>query len=440
MINPRTIAKELAILDVSSRAGQLARQQQDLNAQSSGLDDLENALSSFQTAVDALDSSTDGPIVNTASSNQDTATITANSEAQAGTYTFFVDQIATAQQTTYSFADGDIPSSGTFSITMGDSEMDIDLSQSDEDGDGAVSVGELADAINDSEDNPGVTASIVKTNGSTTLMLTSDETGAASSFSVSASGIDANSAFATEMNSPKNLSTSQDAIIYLGSSAEDGIEITNSTNTFDDVIPGVSMTFTEPSEEGKPMTITVKNDEGATEEKVNTFVDAYNSLVDDLADLTKNGDAANNISGGPFAGDSGISALQSQIRNITHNSFDGVSIIDYGITLDKDGHLQVDSEKFDDEMEKNPDGLNNIFVGPGSMSEQIDDVLDTYLDDNNGIIMQRQATIDDRTDQIASEADELKKTYQTSYDRYLNEFTATMVEIESMTMSMAAFA
>lgn len=117
-----------------------------------------------------------------------------------------------------------------------------------------------------------------------------------------------------------------------------------------------------------------------------------------------------------------------------------MSIIDYGITLDKDGHLQVDSEKFDDEMEKNPDGLNNIFVGPGSMSEQIDDVLDTYLDDNNGIIMQRQATIDDRTDQIASEADELKKTYKTSYDRYLNEFTATMVEIESMTMSMAAFA
>lgn len=437
MINPKQLAKQFALMDISTRATQLERQQKSLDSQSSALNTLESALTDFQTAVDALNSDTDGPVVNSVTSSSDSATITANSQAQTGTYTFFVSQLAAAQQTTFSFADGDIPGSGTFTITMGDNEMDVDLASCDEDGDGAVSVSELADGINNSEDNPGVTATIVNTDGATTLMLTGDETGAANSFTVSTSGIDPASAFASDISNKKDLSTASDAIIYLGNSAEDGIKITNSTNTFDDVIPGVSMTFTQVSAADDPMTVTVKNDESATEDKVSTFVDAYNSLVDTLNALTRSG--SDTQSAGAFSGDAGISSLERQIQNITHASYGGSSILDYGITLDKDGHLQVDSEQFDDAMEANPDGLNAIFVGSNSMTAQIDDVLETYLDDNDGIIMQRQANIDDRQDQLTSQADQLKDTYNSSYDRYLSEYTSTLVEIESMQISMAAF-
>ena len=47
---------------------------------------------------------------------------------------------------------------------------------------------ELVDAINNSDDNPGVSAALVKTDGTTTIMLTSDTTGEQSGFSVSVSG------------------------------------------------------------------------------------------------------------------------------------------------------------------------------------------------------------------------------------------------------------
>ncbi|WP_325168850.1 flagellin hook IN motif-containing protein, partial [Citrobacter cronae] len=58
--------------------------------------------------------------------------------------------------------------------------MDIDLATADEDGDSFIDASELVDAINDSDDNPGVSAALVKTDGTTTIMLTSDTTGAQS--------------------------------------------------------------------------------------------------------------------------------------------------------------------------------------------------------------------------------------------------------------------
>ncbi|OLR20253.1 flagellar filament capping protein FliD [Enterobacter kobei] len=437
MINPQQIAKKFALMDISTKASSLARQQNDIDTQTSALDSLDSALTAFQSAVDALNSETGGPVVNTVTANNDSATITADSTAEEGSYTFFVDQLATAQQSTLAFADGDIPSSGTFTITMGDSEMDIDLSTVDSNVDGSVSVAELADAINDSPDNPGVTATIVNTNGATTLMLTADDTGAENAFTVSASGIDPASAFATDISNQKDLAVAQDSVVYLGSSPETGVMITSSSNTHTDLIPGVSITFAEESADGEPLTFSVKNDSSASQEKVQTFVDAYNTLVDTLDGLTTNGGGTGPA--GPLAGGAGISSLERQIEDITHASYNGVSIVDYGITLDSDGHLQIDSEKFDDAMEENPDGLTALFVGPDSMTAQLDSLMETWLDDTDGIISQRQSNLDDKQEKVTNSVDDLKTRYNTSYERYLEEFTSTLVEIESMQMSMAAF-
>ncbi|WP_312410916.1 flagellar filament capping protein FliD [Pseudescherichia sp.] len=438
MINPQIMAKQFALMDISTRASQLQRQQTDLDTESSALSTLDSAMTSFQSAVDALNSETSGPVVNTVKANNDSATATANSEAQAGTYTFYVQQLATAQQSTFNIANGDIPNSGTFTITMGDSEMDIDLAQADGNADGSVSVSELCDAINDSEDNPGVTATLVNTGDSTTLMLTADETGQDHAFTVSTSGIDPSSTFAADMSAQKDLSAAQDSVIYLGSSAEDGVEITSGSNTYTDLIPGVSITFAETSEADGPITFTVANDASASQEKVQTFVDAYNTLVDTLDSLTSFG--SNGQAAGPFAGDAGISSLERQIQSITHATYNGVSMLDYGIALDAEGHLQIESEQFSAAMAENPEGLNALFVGDDSMTAQLDSVMETYLDDNSGIIIQRQDAISEEQDKLTREVDQVKETYNASYERYLAEYTSTMVEIYSMQVSMAAFA
>ena len=359
------LAQKFAYADIATQAANLQNEQADLDAESNGLDSLSSALTDFQSAIDALNSDTDGPLTFSATSNNEANTVSANSQAQAGTYSFYVSKLAQAQQTTFSMSDDTFSASGTFELTMDDgTTMDIDLAAADEDGDSFIDASELVDAINDSDDNPGVSAALVKTDGTTTIMLTSDTTGAQSAFSVSVTG---NTSFSDQITASKNnVTDAQDAEIHLGS--QTGPTITSSTNTFDDVIPGVSMTFTEASDPADPndlTTFTIAEDSSGSQEKVQTFVDAYNTLIDTIDSLTSYGD--DDTAAGVFAGDAGMNSLANQMDDIAHASYGGVSIVDYGITLDSDGHLQIDSTQFSEEMEENPDGLTSIFVGDDSM-------------------------------------------------------------------------
>lgn len=438
MINPRTIAKQFAYADVATQAANLQKKQTELDAESSGLEALNTALTDFQSAIDALNSETDGPLTFSASANNESATVTAHSDAQAGTYSFYVSQLAQAQQSTFSLSDDTISATGTVELTMGDSTMDLDLAAADQngDGDGYIDASEFVNAFNSSDDNPGVSAALVKTNGTTTIMLTSDETGAQSAFSLSISGHDATN----DTAAPPTLTTStqaQDAVIYLGDPAN-GLEITNSTNTFDDVIPGVSMTFTETNDSVDDMTtITIAEDSSGTQAKVQTFVDAYNSLVDTVDSLTTSG--GENASAGVFAGDAGLKSLSSQLDNIAHATYGDVSIVDYGITLDGEGHLEIDTDQFNAAVEENPEGLTAIFVGEDSMVAKMDELMDSYLDSGDGILTLRQQNIDDQQEKLQSEADQLTETYNSNYERYVEEYTNTLVEVTTMKTSMAAF-
>ena len=432
MINPRTMAKAAAYADIATQSANLQQQQAELNAESSGLDSLSTALTDFQSAIDALNSDTAGPLTFSATSNNDSTTVSANSEAQAGTYSFYVSKLAQGQQSTFQMTDNFYEATGTFDLTMEDgSSMEIDLSTADSDGDGFIDATGLVDAINSSDDNPGVSAALVKTDGQTTIMLTSDTTGAQSGFTATVNG--------TVIASPETaMTTPQDAVINLG--GKDGPAITSSSNTFDDVIPGVTMTFTEvsdPDDTSDVTTITVAEDSSASQAKVQTFVDAYNTLVDTVDSLTSNGGDGSNP--GVFAGDAGLNSLTNQLDDIAHSYYDGVSIVDYGISLDSDGHLEIDSDKFNEAMEANPDGLTSIFVGDDSMVAQMDDLMDSYLDSSTGIITMREDNIEDQQSKIQDESDQLTETYNTNYERYLEEYTNTLIETYTMKVSMAAF-
>ncbi|MFV9259293.1 flagellar filament capping protein FliD [Citrobacter freundii] len=431
------LAQEFAYADIATQAANLQNEQAELDAESTGLDSLTSALSDFQSAIDALNSETDGPLTFSATSNNDANTVTANSQAQAGTYSFYVSSLAQAQQTTFSMSDDTYPATGTLTLTMEDgTTMDINLAEANQGDDDFIDANELVDAINDSDENPGVTAALVKTDGTTTIMLTSDATGAQSAFSVSVTG---NSDLETAITASKqDLTDAQDAEIHLGN--QNGPAITSSTNTFDDVIPGVTMTFSEASDPDDPddvTTFTVAEDSSGSQAKVQTFVDAYNTLVDTIDSLTSYGD--DSTAAGVFAGDAGMNSLANQMDDIAHASYGGVSIVDYGISLDSDGHLQIDSDQFNEEMEANPDGLTSIFVGDDSMVAQMDDLMDSYLDSSNGIIAMRQENIDDQQSKIQDESDQLTETYNTNYERYVEEYTNTLVETYTMKVSMAAF-
>ena len=424
-------AKMLAWADIATQASQVKTQGTDLKAQSNGLTQLQSALSTFQTAVDGLNSSTDGPVANMVSSSSDDVSASADSTALPGSYTFYVNSLAQSQQTAIAMDSAGVPASGTFSLTMNGNTMDIDLSSADTDGDGNVSPTELATAINNSDSNTGITATVVNTDGKQTLMLTGP-TGAENAFTVSATN---NSSLSNELTSSQDLTTAQNFTATLGSSS--GPEITSDSNSLDDLIPGVSIDFSEAPTDGTPITITVSQDAGTSQQRVQAFVDAYNTLVDTLDSLTDLG--TNGSAGGVFAGDSGINSLTNQLQTITHQSYNGSTLVDYGITLDTNGHLQIDATQFAAGMEENPEGLTDIFVGPDSMTAQIDSLLSSWLDPTTGIIASREQSVDRQEDKLRDTAENLKDTYTNNYNRYVQEFSATMTEISNMQTSMMMF-
>ncbi len=79
------------------------------------------------------------------------------------------------------------------------------------------------------------------------------------------------------------------------------------------------------------------------------------NFIDTVDSLTTNG--SDGTSAGVFAGDAGLNSLANQLDDIAHASYNGESIVDYGITLDSHGHLQIDADQFNDAMKSDPDGL-----------------------------------------------------------------------------------
>ena len=181
--DPKTTAENLANAYVASAKTILDGQQTAATAKGTALTKLGSALSAFQTTLAALATDTSSVTSTKASfSNTAIGTGTATSTAQAGNYSFYVKQLATAGQVGYAIPPALTPAGGASSMKIslgtGSDSFDVDLSAANTDGNGVLSAKELATAINASADNKSrVTASVMTINNETRLVLTSTQTG-----------------------------------------------------------------------------------------------------------------------------------------------------------------------------------------------------------------------------------------------------------------------
>lgn len=241
-----------------------------------------------------MNSSTNSIIKNTATTSQDGFfTASADANALVGNYQIFVEQVATSHQISTGMpanldASTEVPTTGTLEFTINGETMTLDMSTVDTDGDGKATVTDLVSAINNNPDNPGVNATLVRSNGQTHFMLSSTETGVANTINVSATGT-GQAWFEDAFTKTTEISKPQDAVIWLGAEGT-GLQLTNSSNTFEGVIDGVDITVTKAQTSGEaPISMEVGTDSEGTKEQLNKFVEAYNSLVSTLDEYTQVG-------------------------------------------------------------------------------------------------------------------------------------------------------
>lgn len=435
-IDPSQMASQLAQYDIMAMQTALKNQSSSLTAQRTALTSLRSALTTFRTAMTGMNTSSSTVLKNIASMNQEgIANITASASARKGTYSLNVTQMATAEQTGYpELTDDNIKSAtGTMSITIDGKTIDIEM-------DGLNSLSDFAAAVNKSEfpddgsansEKTGVTASLVRTDGKVMLMLSSDQTGEKNAIQLDTSGLTNDQ---TIFNKTDAISTAQDAKFKLGNSQN---ELTSSSNTLNNLVDGVSIQLTGTTEPGKPLVITIDTDTSGTQEQIQAFIDAYNTLKDTVKGLTASGSDGKDR--GAFAGDASISSLSNELSNLLRDTFGDQDMTKFGITADKDGKLTLDSDKLNDQLKNDPQSVTDFFNGNNGLLKAMDKSLDKYLSSTSGLLKGREETLDRQQKDIDTKTEKMQTRYDSSYNRYLKQFTQLQQVMTQMNNTMSMF-
>ncbi|HEY8673138.1 flagellar filament capping protein FliD [Lacisediminihabitans sp.] len=185
------------------------------------------------------------------------------------------------------------------------------------------------------------------------IQFSSTTTGADSAFSVyqgTASDVAAGTA-TNVLTAPGSavIRTAQDASIKLfaGTTAEQ--VITSSTNTFTDLLPGVTVTASAVS--AVPVAISVARDDKKISDVASGLVASVNSAFVLIAAQTavSTSTDANGVTttrAGVFAGDSTIRDIRQKTLDAVGLPINGHSPSEYGISVDRTGTVTFDSDKF----------------------------------------------------------------------------------------------
>ncbi|WP_240207334.1 flagellar filament capping protein FliD [Vibrio sp. CyArs1] len=440
--DPITMATNLATYDVQPFQQRYQMQADKYQAQITALGKVESALREFRTAVTNMNSSSSNIIKNTATVSQEGfLSATANASAMAGSYQVFVEQVATAHQLSTGMpadldANTEIPTTGTLDLTVDGKTLSLDLSTVDTDGDGKATMADLVSAINNDPDNPGVNATLVRSNGQTHFMLSSTETGVANSVNVSASGTGA-SWFEDAFTNTSNISTPQDAVIWLGAEGS-GLKLTNSSNTFTGVIDGVDLTVSKAQVSGEqPLTLTIGADDEATKEQVNAFIDAYNTLMSTMDEYT--GIGGEDKARGVLASDPTLRSIESQLTSIIRGEYNGMRLSEVGIEIDRSGKMTLDATKFEEAQKNNSAALEAMFNGDGNLLDSIDTMVEPFLKSTTGLFKTRKDSLQQNISRIDDKQATLERKYDMAYSRYLKQFTQMNTLMTQMNQTMSMF-
>ena len=170
-----------------------------------------------------------------------------------------------------------------------------------------------------------------------------------------------------DATSANNITVGNDAIAVI-----DGLTVRRSTNSFSDVLVGITIDVRALTESGEA-TITVDPDREAVRSQIDLFVNAYNEVVDFINGqntFTPGSGDESGTTGGLLFGDSLLSNVKRSIRSalfnvdpsVVANDPEGYSTLSLvGIEQDSE-EASVDSTTFDEKFTENLPLLMDLFA------------------------------------------------------------------------------
>lgn len=215
----------------------------------------------------------------------------------------------------------------------------------------------------------------------------------------------------------------------------DGITMIRSSNTFSDVVPGMTITAIETQAAASTIQV-VRNDE-AVVTAVQNFVDTFNSfneVASALADPDSSLDG-----GGTLASDSTLRSIVNKMRNMVLDessvtSGDVTHFSSLGVSFTRSGTLELDSDVLRSALTSNlTDVVTALSADRTADSASNDDPkglagdLVQYIEDltdDDGLIENRLNTAEDQIDRYQDDLKALEDKMVRIEERYVAQFTA----------------
>jgi flagellar hook-associated protein 2 len=368
------------------------------------------------------------------SSTSVTATATGGLTGMAGSATFDVTSVARNQTTVLPIDDTTAEQSVPGSVTIQPGTWAKDGNGDDQFtpvGDPVVitvdepkTAAKLTTAVNGQSSTLGIRATVVNTSGTGgVIQFTSMKSGAANGFQISnLDGVGSGGANPTT-------SAGRDAVLTMNPGTPSEYKVSNSTNTFSSLMPGVTLTVAKEGEQG--VTVDAITDTSAIAAKVQALVDAANASLAEIK--TQTAYDLDTKKGSPLTGDFTVRQMSSALLGMVSNGLsytkttkdsNGVSsdtTVDFGslnqlgVTLTKDGTLAFNQSDFAEAYAADPSKIQEAGIAFGG---KVRDLATKQTTAVTAVITGRKSEIDSLNDQIdnwdvrlAAKKQALQRTY-----------------------------
>lgn len=282
----------------------------------------------------------------------------------------------------------------------------------------------IRDAINAAK--AGVSASIVNDGSGTPhrLVLTSSQTGEASSMRISVAG-DASLQGLLNNDPAGTQNLRQTVAAQNAQLTVNGIAVTSASNTVKEAIQGTTLNLLKTGSSN----LATQPDTATVEAAINDFVKAYNSLQATANTLTTYD--KDSKTGAALVGDSTLRNLQTRIRQaLTTPQAGGPTdlkvLSEIGVTFQKDGTMAVDSAKLKTAVSTNLSSVAGLFASAtGSTAgygKQISAVVDN-LTSTGGALKVASDGMTASLKQLDQQFTDMKMRVDAKVERYRAQFT-----------------
>ncbi len=299
----------------------------------------------------------------------------------------------------------------------------------------------IVNAINAA--NAGVTATLLAedSSGSNYRIMLTGATGAANSYVVSSTLSDSDLGFHDTSNGntvdnsgTKSLQNPADASLTYN-----GVSITRSSNSLNDVIPGVTLSLVGEHSGGATSSVNVVSDRATLKTKLQELVTLYNDVkfaMDELSDP----DSEEEDVGGSLANDLATirtvrdTIYQAVTQDSSTPSGNVKALRDIGVSVTRDGSLSFTESTYDTVAASNFDdistmlsaGTNNQSRYDGQSQGLATDAvikLETLTDSISGIFVTRTDSAKTAIKRYEADLQALEDRMEAVYNRYLQQFT-----------------